>query len=108
MSLAFDYRGRDGAGKLVKGRLDASSEGAVVQRLRGMGVSPLPHTQPYFVAQVTLPSPSPAETPDEQSMSEDHLSPEDFPTAATQPAQASTFLQPPEYVTPASSAADHR
>jgi type II secretory pathway component PulF len=41
MSLAFDYRGRDGAGKLVKGRLDASSEGAVVQRLRGMGVSPI-------------------------------------------------------------------
>lgn len=41
MSLAFDYRGRDGAGKLVKGRLDAASEGAVVQRLRGMGVSPI-------------------------------------------------------------------
>ncbi|WJY01258.1 type II secretion system F family protein [Curtobacterium sp. 458] len=41
MSLAFDYRGRDGSGKLVKGRLDAASEGAVVQRLRGMGVSPI-------------------------------------------------------------------
>jgi len=41
MSLAYDYRGRDGAGKLVKGRLDAASEGAVVQRLRGMGVSPI-------------------------------------------------------------------
>jgi type IV pilus assembly protein PilC len=41
MSLAFDYRGRDGAGKLVKGRLDAASEGAVVARLRGMGVSPI-------------------------------------------------------------------
>jgi type IV pilus assembly protein PilC len=41
MSLAFDYRGRDGAGKLVKGRLDAASEGAVVQRLRTMGVSPI-------------------------------------------------------------------
>lgn len=73
-----------------------------------MDISPLPHKQPYFVAQVTLPSPSPVETPDEQSMSEDHLSPEEFPTAATQPAQASTFLQPPEYVTSASSAADHR
>jgi type II secretory pathway component PulF len=41
MSLAYDYRGRDGAGKLVKGRLDAASEGAVVQRLRTMGVSPI-------------------------------------------------------------------
>ncbi|WP_267424571.1 MULTISPECIES: type II secretion system F family protein [unclassified Curtobacterium] len=41
MSLAFDYRGRDVAGKLVKGRLDAASEGAVVARLRGMGVSPI-------------------------------------------------------------------
>ncbi|ROP63296.1 type II secretion system F family protein [Curtobacterium sp. ZW137] len=41
MSLAFDYRGRDGGGKLVKGRLDAASEGAVVQRLRTMGVSPI-------------------------------------------------------------------
>jgi type II secretory pathway component PulF len=45
MSLAYDYRGRDGAGKLVKGRLDAASEGAVVQRLRGMGVSPIAITQ---------------------------------------------------------------
>jgi type IV pilus assembly protein PilC len=45
MSLAFDYRGRDGAGKLVKGRLDAASEGAVAQRLRGMGVSPIAITE---------------------------------------------------------------
>jgi len=45
MSLAFDYRGRDGAGKLVKGRLDAASEGAVVQRLRVMGVSPIAITE---------------------------------------------------------------
>jgi type IV pilus assembly protein PilC len=45
MSLAYDYRGRDGAGKLVKGRLDAASEGAVVQRLRGMGVSPIAISQ---------------------------------------------------------------
>ncbi|WP_412162451.1 type II secretion system F family protein [Curtobacterium flaccumfaciens] len=45
MSLAFDYRGRDGTGKLVKGRLDAASEGAVVQRLRGMGVSPIAITE---------------------------------------------------------------
>ncbi|WP_144760665.1 type II secretion system F family protein [Curtobacterium sp. 9128] len=45
MSLAFDYRGRDGGGKLVKGRLDAASEGAVVQRLRSMGVSPIAITE---------------------------------------------------------------
>jgi len=41
MSLAFDYRGRDTAGKVVKGRLDAASEGAAVARLRTMGVSPI-------------------------------------------------------------------
>ena len=65
-----------------------------------MDISPLPHKQPYFVAQVTLPSPSPVETPDEQSMSEDHLSPpEEFPTSASKPVQAPAFLQPPEYVT---------
>jgi len=64
-----------------------------------MDISPLPHKQPYFIAQVTLPSPSPVETPDEQSMSEDHLSPpEDFPTSAAQPVQAPAFLQLPEYV----------
>lgn len=45
MSLAYDYRGRDLAGKLVKGRLDAASEGAVVQRLRTMGVSPIAITE---------------------------------------------------------------
>ncbi len=45
MSLAYDYRGRDGAGKLVKGRLDAASEGAVAQRLKGMGVSPIAITE---------------------------------------------------------------
>ncbi|WP_181435197.1 type II secretion system F family protein [Curtobacterium sp. MCBD17_019] len=41
MSLAFDYRGRDVSGNLVKGRLDAASEGAAVARLRTMGVSPI-------------------------------------------------------------------
>ncbi|PYY41527.1 type II secretion system F family protein [Curtobacterium sp. MCPF17_046] len=41
MSLAFDYRGRDGAGKVVKGKLDAASEGAAVARLRLMGISPI-------------------------------------------------------------------
>jgi len=66
-----------------------------------MDISPLPHKHPYFVHQVTLPSPSPVETPDEQSMSEDHLSPpEDFPTPVAQPVQAPTFLQLPEYDIP--------
>ncbi len=41
MSLAFDYRGRDGSGKLVKGRLDAASEGAATSRLRSMGIAPI-------------------------------------------------------------------
>lgn len=35
------YSGRDTAGKVVKGRVDASSEAAVVSRLRTMGVSPI-------------------------------------------------------------------
>lgn len=62
-----------------------------------MDISPLPHKQPYF--QVTLPSPSPVETPTEQTMDDDHLSPpEDTPSA--QPVQAPTFLQLPEYVVP--------
>lgn len=38
---AYAYRGRDAAGKLVRGRLDAGSEGAVVSRLRAMGVAPI-------------------------------------------------------------------
>ncbi|MFS0728578.1 type II secretion system F family protein [Curtobacterium sp. 1P10AnD] len=41
MSLAFDYRGRDGSGKLVKGRLDAASENAATSRLRSMGIAPI-------------------------------------------------------------------
>ena len=37
----FTYRGRDGAGNLVKGRVDAVTEGAVASRLRTMGVAPI-------------------------------------------------------------------
>lgn len=37
----FAYTGRDTAGKLVKGRVDAATEGAVASRLRTMGVSPI-------------------------------------------------------------------
>lgn len=35
------YTGRDGAGKLVKGRIEAPTEAAVVSRLRTMGLSPV-------------------------------------------------------------------
>jgi type IV pilus assembly protein PilC len=38
---AYAYKGRDGAGKLVKGRIEAQNESAVVARLRSMGVSPV-------------------------------------------------------------------
>lgn len=37
----FAYTGRDAAGKLHKGRLEAASEGAVASRLRTMGLSPV-------------------------------------------------------------------
>ncbi len=37
----FAYTGRNGAGKAVKGRVDAPSEGAVAGRLQGMGISPI-------------------------------------------------------------------
>ncbi|GAB3028503.1 type II secretion system F family protein [Parafrigoribacterium mesophilum] len=37
----FAYKGRDTAGKLVKGRVDAATEGAVASRLRTMGVAPI-------------------------------------------------------------------
>jgi type IV pilus assembly protein PilC len=40
-SLAYAYKGRDSAGKVVKGRLDAASEAAAMSRLRTMGVSPI-------------------------------------------------------------------
>ena len=38
---AYAYRGRDAAGKVVKGKLDASSEAAVASRLNVMGLSPI-------------------------------------------------------------------
>lgn len=41
VALTYAYRGRDSAGKVVKGKVQASSEGAVVTRLRTMGVSPI-------------------------------------------------------------------
>lgn len=44
-SLAYTYKGRDSAGKVVKGRLDAASEGAATARLRTMGLSPISITE---------------------------------------------------------------
>ena len=37
----FAYTGRDGSGKLVKGKIEASTEAIVTSRLRGMGISPI-------------------------------------------------------------------
>ena len=40
-TLTYAYRGRDTEGKIVKGRVDAPTETAVVSRLRTMGVAPI-------------------------------------------------------------------
>ncbi|GAB3607783.1 type II secretion system F family protein [Conyzicola nivalis] len=37
----FEYKSRDSAGKMVKGKLDAATEGAVVSKLRVMGLAPI-------------------------------------------------------------------
>ncbi|SMQ51492.1 unnamed protein product [Zymoseptoria tritici ST99CH_3D7] len=64
-----------------------------------MDISPLPHKVPRFVAQVTLPSPTPETTPDDGEDSHDStpdlLTPEDLfePTA-----QANQSTQPPSYL----------
>ncbi|GAA3895752.1 type II secretion system F family protein [Leifsonia kafniensis] len=42
---AYAYTGRDAKGKAVKGRVDASSEGAVASRLQTMGISPISITE---------------------------------------------------------------
>jgi type IV pilus assembly protein PilC len=44
-AVAYAYKGRDTAGKVVKGKVDASSEGAVITRLRTMGVQPISITE---------------------------------------------------------------
>lgn len=38
---SFDYRARNQAGKIVKGRLEGASEAAVVDKLRGMSLAPI-------------------------------------------------------------------
>jgi type IV pilus assembly protein PilC len=42
---SYEYKSRNAEGKLVKGRLEASSEGAAVERLRSMGLSPVGLTE---------------------------------------------------------------
>ncbi len=41
MTLTYSYKGRDQGGKVVRGKVDAPSEAAVVSRLRTMGVAPI-------------------------------------------------------------------
>lgn len=41
VTTAYAYKGRNGEGKIVKGRVDATSEAAVASRLRTMGLSPV-------------------------------------------------------------------
>lgn len=64
-----------------------------------MDMSPLPHKVPYFQSQVTLPSPSPVETPNEESYFSEHdlASAQEAPTPVAAPApDDSTFLALPE------------
>jgi type IV pilus assembly protein PilC len=44
-TLTFEYKVRDKAGKLVSGKLDATSEAAVASRLKGMGYAPVSISQ---------------------------------------------------------------
>lgn len=61
-----------------------------------MDISPLPHKIPQFVAQVTLPSPSPETSPsDGDVMSPDDSTP-GFSEGPTPPESAPAFLELPE------------
>ncbi|KFF58379.1 pilus assembly protein PilC, partial [Cryobacterium sp. MLB-32] len=40
-TLAYAYKGRNAAGKVVKGRLDAASDSAAMVRVRTMGLAPI-------------------------------------------------------------------
>lgn len=41
VSAAYAYKGRNAAGKVVKGRLDAASESVAMSKMRTMGLSPI-------------------------------------------------------------------
>ncbi|TFB65682.1 type II secretion system F family protein [Cryobacterium sp. Hz9] len=45
ISLAYAYKGRNAAGKVVKGRVDAPSESVATTRVRTMGLSPISVTE---------------------------------------------------------------
>lgn len=45
VTTPYSYKGRDAAGKVVRGRVDATSEAAVASRLRTMGLSPVSITE---------------------------------------------------------------
>jgi type IV pilus assembly protein PilC len=63
-TVAFAYKGRDAAGKVVKGRLDAASESAAMTRMRSMGLSPISvaeaPTGTGLSMEIRLPGPSKA------------------------------------------------
>jgi type IV pilus assembly protein PilC len=40
-TMTYSYKGRDTAGKVVKGKLDAPSESAAITRMRTMGLAPI-------------------------------------------------------------------
>jgi type IV pilus assembly protein PilC len=40
-AMTYSYKGRDTAGKVVKGKLDAPSEAAAITRMRTMGLAPI-------------------------------------------------------------------
>jgi type IV pilus assembly protein PilC len=40
-TMTYSYKGRDTAGKVVKGKLDAPSEAAAISRMRTMGLAPI-------------------------------------------------------------------
>ena len=64
-------------------------------------ISPLPHKLPHFVAQVTLPSPTPQETPDlVDDITPELLSPDEQTLPQASEIEAPTFLQIPEYACP--------
>lgn len=45
VTKSFAYRARNGDGKIVKGRLEGSSEGSAVDKLRSMGLAPIEVTE---------------------------------------------------------------
>jgi M-phase inducer tyrosine phosphatase len=63
-----------------------------------MDISPLPHKVPHFVAQVTLPSPTPEQTPNlDNDITPDLLAPHVQILAQASESEAPSFLQLPEY-----------